>query len=336
VLGIGVLVLGLLNTSIPVAKLAPYLYRESARQQYLHEGATVSVAELIPAGLNLPLLDRVFKMFSPPKGGVNPNALAGTALLIGPTAWAIAMLRQRGVRYGVAIRAAGGLAALLVTVAILMTQSRMAWVIAAVTVLAFVLRSSFSGRIRWIVALSVMLLPGFMMIPTFHSGRVTVGQAWESGRESLAVRSDVWEQGLRALKGSPWTGIGFNEFRRTYKPSTGSEHGRVAHAHNIWLQTALDIGVPGLLAYAALIALLLVRADSASHGKSIVASRIAAGAGLSLVAVHLFGVADAVALGAKVGLFQWLASGLILGAWRLQTHAPAVSPGAPAIGATRL
>jgi hypothetical protein len=36
------------------------------------------------------------------------------------------------------------------------------------------------------------------------------------------------------------------------------------------------------------------------------------------MAVSLFGLGDAVSLGAKIGLFQWMASGLILTAWRLQ------------------
>jgi len=45
-------------------------------------------------------------------------------------------------------------------------------------------------------------------------------------------------------------------------------------------------------------------------------------AGLSLLSVHIFGLLDAVALGTKVGILQWLACGLVLAAWRLQKPGP--------------
>ena len=84
------------------------------------------------------------------------------------------------------------------------------------------------------------------------------------------------------------------------------------------LATALDLGLIGLFAYLSLMGYLLLRADEAARGPNALASRVAAGAGLALIGIHFFGVGDAVSLGAKVGLFQWLASGLILAAWQLQ------------------
>jgi hypothetical protein len=38
---------------------------------------------------------------------------------------------------------------------------------------------------------------------------------------------------------------------------------------------------------------------------------------LALVSVHAYGLLDAVALGTKLGVFQWLSSGLILAAWQV-------------------
>ena len=96
----------------------------------------------------------------------------------------------------------------------------------------------------------------------------------------------------------------------------GQWDGDVAHVHNIFLQTALDLGLFGLMAYVGLLVMLLVRADQASRGPSAFAGRTAAGAGLSLVVVHVFGLGDAISLGAKVGVFQWLAAGLVLAAWQ--------------------
>ena len=53
---------------------------------------------------------------------------------------------------------------------------------------------------------------------------------------------------------------------------------------------------------------------------------MAGGAGLSLIAVHLFGLADAIALAAKVGAFQWLSGGLILGVAAFERPAVANVP----------
>ena len=49
---------------------------------------------------------------------------------------------------------------------------------------------------------------------------------------------------------------------------------------------------------------------------------MAAGAALSLVAVHLFGLTDAIALGAKVGLFQWLCAGILIAEWSQRPSPP--------------
>jgi hypothetical protein len=60
--------------------------------------------------------------------------------------------------------------------------------------------------------------------------------------------------------------------------------------------------------------------------------RLALGSALGIIGVHLFGIADAVSLGARVGLFQWLSAGFILAA---ATSLPGRSPRAEAVPADR-
>ena len=81
---------------------------------------------------------------------------------------------------------------------------------------------------------------------------------------------------------------------------------------------ALDLGLIGLLVYISLQALLLVRAHQASRGRSAFVRHAAVAGAMALVALRLFGLADLIALGAKVGLFQWLVSGLVVAAWCLR------------------
>ena len=139
---------------------------------------------------------------------------------------------------------------------------------------------------------------------------------------SALQRISIWRQGVDHLRESPWRGIGLNEFRYVYK-SAGSA-ADIAHAHNIFLQIALDLGLVGLSFYVALIGTLLYRAERAARGPDLLARRIACGAGLALTAVHVFGLGDAISLGAKVGLFQWLGAGLVLAASRIQEECPPI------------
>jgi O-antigen ligase len=116
-----------------------------------------------------------------------------------------------------------------------------------------------------------------------------------------------------------------NHFRHVYRAPDWMREGtrESAHAHNIWLQTALDLGLVGLVLYVAVLALLLRRAAAVARADSDTARRLALGSALGLVGVHLFGMADAVSLGAKVGLFQWILAGFILAASHLARPAGA-------------
>jgi len=78
----------------------------------------------------------------------------------------------------------------------------------------------------------------------------------------------------------------------------------IAHAHNIFLQTATDLGLPGLIAYLALLGIA-----------AAVAWRIDAQQGLpllaALIALHIYSLTDALALGSKPGIILWTALGLL-------------------------
>jgi putative inorganic carbon (hco3(-)) transporter len=81
----------------------------------------------------------------------------------------------------------------------------------------------------------------------------------------------------------------------------------LAHAHNNLLQAALDLGIPGLVAYASLwlvASVLLVRVYRRSGHR--VYRTIACGLGAGLVAHFVFGMADAIPLGSKLGVVFWL------------------------------
>ena len=77
---------------------------------------------------------------------------------------------------------------------------------------------------------------------------------------TLGGRAEIWSRALYVIEDFPLTGMGMNTFRRVMPvlyPTTpiGSNDALiedVGHAHNHLLQAALDLGLPGLIAYLAI------------------------------------------------------------------------------------
>lgn len=113
-----------------------------------------------------------------------------------------------------------------------------------------------------------------------------------------------------AIKDTPLTGVGMNVFRNAlftlYPTFTVPASYSIGHTHNELLQAALDLGLPGAVGFIALYigALgMLYRPIKAGGALHLLGLGVLGG----LMAHFLFGVTDAVALGAKPGfLFWWL------------------------------
>ena len=81
--------------------------------------------------------------------------------------------------------------------------------------------------------------------------------------------------------------------------------------HNHLLQAALDLGIPGLIAYLALWIIAAALLVQVYRHSSVHAYRsMASGLGVGLIAHFVFGMADVIPLGAKVGVLFWLALAL--------------------------
>jgi putative inorganic carbon (HCO3(-)) transporter len=151
-------------------------------------------------------------------------------------------------------------------------------------------------------------MPGQMMEAL---GR-TAGPLTDS---SLTSREEVWSRAIDAIGDFPLTGLGYNGFRRVlpvlYPTLLNPYHEEVAHAHNHWLQAALDVGLPGLIAYLALwlgAGVALTRTGQATPDLEL--QRLATGLGVGLLAHNLYSLTDTIALGSKAGSFVWISLAL--------------------------
>jgi len=118
-------------------------------------------------------------------------------------------------------------------------------------------------------------------------------------------RLDLWRAGLRLFREHPLLGVGPDNFRRLYGPHLGPRamDDRI-HANSLYVETAADLGLLGLLALVVLIATLVVAARRVHDVEG------RAGA-LAVAAFLLHGVVDQfLAFTPTLGLF-WLAAAFV-------------------------
>ncbi|MCA9980335.1 MAG: O-antigen ligase family protein, partial [Anaerolineales bacterium] len=137
---------------------------------------------------------------------------------------------------------------------------------------------------------------------------------------TLAFRKIVWTWGLTAVGDFPFTGTGLGSFRavapRLYPLPIFTD---ISHAHNMLLQIALDMGLPGLAIYLALVGLMAYMSWRIACTRHPLFRPLSIGLLANLVALHTYGLLDTLALGSKTGIFLWLTLGLFTAVFG-QTH----------------
>ena len=230
--GVGIILLGVLAGPDWRGLGGGYLYNFSSR--------TIPVVVRIPGT----------------ESGPNRNALGGTSLFFLPVCAAMLWCRPRR---GASQRAsgwAGWLAALVMLVAVLtISQSRTAWA-SAFVVLTLLLTVRFRAAA---IAAGVTVVGG--ATATILLGPIRVLNDVLSWLQPVVGEFDddrplIWSFARQAIRDHPWSGVGLGAFREVIHGMTVDGHtyeDQVSHAHNIFLQTTLDLGIVGLAAYVALL-----------------------------------------------------------------------------------
>ncbi len=285
-------------------------------------------AEKIPAWKTLlsRLPARFLRLPETQGAGIHPNELAGALVLYLPLplsalfGWRPAWRRIPGL-----FAALGGF--LGCGAALLLTQSRSGWLGGAAGLLALGTLWLLRSRKCWVRFLGIalpLLALGILAVAVWQAGPMRFREAFDAatnehletplGAISLEGRIELWSRALYAIQDFPFTGCGLGTFRRVvhmlYPLFLTPPDTDVAHAHNVFLQVALDLGIPGLVAYLALLGAAGAAAWSA--GRPGAPMRwVPLGLLAGLVGYHAYGITDAIALGAKPGLAFWLALGVM-------------------------
>ena len=275
--------------------------------------------------------------------GFHPNEVAGALLWVAPLACtlaAVAVLGSRSIARSLGRRRGAIILVVMVAMAafpvgvLILTQSRGGW-IAAALVLPVTLLTLLQGKRRWaatgILAAATIAAALWMGLSRPHAlDPLLVGPQEDPGHgtslETLSARFEIWSRAIYGIQDFAFTGMGMNTFRRVVPvlyPLFSIDPGTdIGHAHNTFLQAALDLGLPGLIAYLAIhiSAFAMLIATWRGRGTLLFADTLSRalilGLGGGLAAHLIYGVTDAVALGAKPGVLWWMLLGLVASLYR--------------------
>jgi len=223
----------------------------------------------------------------------NPREVGATQAILLPVSMAFLLFgRHRGLRWlSLGGFAVGGMIVLL-------SQSLESMLGLAVGLLLII-----TWRSRWfLVSVPIGLLAIAAAVLAYGPGQLALTLLSLKDRIGIGVvlRLDIWSRGLAMIHDMPYTGIGLN----TYAPIQthfypGFLLGPEPHAHSLFLQTALDFGLPGLVAFLWLLAAFyftVVRAYRATSNRDLRALLVGLAGGVLVYLVN--GLVDMITIGA--------------------------------------
>ncbi len=258
---------------------------------------------------------------------INANIMAGALVVLWPISLAgIQFSGQRSVshnRFHVSrftshvLRLVAVLSGLLLLATLALTQSRGAY-------LGFVVSALVLLSLRWPKA-ALVVIPLVLIVALVGVGVV----GWRAVADELMTgdttrgldqRMEIWSRAIYVIQDFPFTGLGLGTFERVVAvlyPLFLNPAGTVSHAHNLYLQVVVDLGLPGLVAYLALLGLSFATAFSAyrvfRRGGQAAMAMLCAGCIAGLAGMCIHGLVDAVAWGTKLALVPWAVMGLVVG-----------------------
>ncbi|MBK9053705.1 MAG: O-antigen ligase family protein [Chloroflexi bacterium] len=243
---------------------------------------------------------------------LNHNAMSGMLLILLPIALALAW---QGVRY----RGLFWLAAALMAFLLLLTQSRNAWLALLIGAAACFIW----GRVRFIwvallfatlalIPFTLNLWPQAIMARTQDQLSV-IDTATKTGLpppQSWLLRLEIWSVARQTIEDYPVWGTGLSTFvpvsRANYVFTELSPTFDFTHAHNLFLQTALSLGLAGVMALMGIWVGSLWGLWQPRPALTIAWSGWAAVLGAAAVAYLWFNLFDMLALDQRQGVIVWL------------------------------
>jgi len=293
------------------------------------------------------------------EAGIHPNIVAGALLWFLPLILVLFVsLLLKGKEYLKKIRpwqygfitALVFFSLLFVTIVFILTQSRSAYLGLLITLLLSTI-FLFPKKLRALVAIILIILMIFGIWFSIQQGWAQLlfdSVAATGGLTSLSTlngRVEIWSRAIYAIQDFSFTGMGMDTFRSVVNVlyplqiiSADSPIKDIGHAHNEFLQAALDLGIPGLIAFISIyfVAFSMLFQTYQRAGRRSISKyargldrillsysgiqAITIGLGLSLLAHMIYGLTDCIKLGSNPSLLFWMLLGLIAALHHLTTQ----------------
>ena len=272
--------------------------------------AAIGIAQYLFADLGVQYVDlslfsdigaRVFSTME------NPNMLAEYLILCLPVLLSLTVTQKRPLNAFWSLMGCG-----VVSVCLVLTWSRGAWLGALVCVLLFVLLMGHKA-LSYLALATVPTVAVLHYLPEQLWRRLgSIGSLQDS---SIRYRVHLWE-GVGKMLGDYWycgVGVGEAAFCEVYSRYALPGIAGAMHAHNLYLQLLCELGVVGLVMFLAIVVMFLCYALSYVTGRGERNGRMVVLGGMcGVLAVLLMGLTDHVFYNYRIFLLFWLLMGMVV------------------------
>jgi putative inorganic carbon (HCO3(-)) transporter len=211
----------------------------------------------------------------------------------------------------------------LVTIGVLIVFTQSRGVILA-TIISWILLSILKLKKVWLISIVFIALfllvygsrgIGYQFVDFLTSGTTVAG---------ITGRTEIWAKAIFMLEDFPFTGIGMGMFgpvADTLYPFYLYPVRTIEHAHNLYLQIGLDLGILGLVSWLAILGLAVIASIQVIiHEKQKWLVGLGAGLIAGQMALLMHGMIDSVVWGmVRPSPFIWLIWGLSFSTFSVST-----------------
>ncbi len=249
----------------------------------------------------------------------NPNVMAGSLVVLFPLVLSWLLFGWRSLGWIERIIAAVGL--LVLAPMLVLTQSRGALMAVGAVLLIFPL---LRWRRGWLATLAALLAAvgvafwqGVTPLVNLLVSNATLG--------GLDGRLEVWSRAIYMIQDFPFTGVGMGSYGRVADllyPFFLYAPGKVEHAHNLLLQVAVDLGIPGLVGWLACWLIVTLAGWQVYRSGQRISNGLLTGLGAGVLcsqfALLVHGMVDAVTWGmVRPAPLIWALWGLAIATWMI-------------------
>ena len=195
-----------------------------------------------------------------------------------------------------------------------LTLTRGAWISVCIAMICMVI--CFKRRLLWGLLIFVVLSP--ILMP--HDVKDRFETIWQRPSGFMSERPQWWQTSTQLIAKYPITGIGLGRFRHEYKLHGPPDmYHEPYHAHNIYLQIAVEQGIPSLLLFYWKLLLIFRQLFALRKTGDFWRSGLFIGCSGFLISALVYGLADHI-LHQRPLLMFWFINGIVFYVKSQNTH----------------